>query len=514
MKYNKSNTAQFITNAFKAQIFVLAALLAVSCGNDAPTPDVTETTASTPVTDVSETEAIDFSSMSFLERIQYSNAQLKDNLPDVQYNGDTFTIWVRCSDSNPVMASEENGEIFNDASYAQKRTIEERFNLAVEYFCYAGEWTSAMKMFNSNLMSGDYFADLVENWNAVTAGCIVKGYYMDISGFDVIDPSKPWYFADEMDSSAYCGKIYSAVGFMNPKTVFDEFTCTFFNKDIANNYDLEDMYQVVRDGRWTLDYAMNLCKDFYYDLNGDGSRDLDDIFGFVNDPLNGWYHGFAQMDIPMLSLKDDGSYSLSLYDNPEKCQIVLDKLREFNNYDSNIYGVEKHNIYNDMFPMGNALFAIAHLKDLDLMKDVDFDYGVLPRFKASEEQKYYYTTALNNPWSVPISTESGERSAIIMTAYAAEGYKQVVPVCYEKSIKTKNVVDEESGEMIDLMLQNFRGEPLFYYTDTNKFSHHTFMQEYLTSKKGYGSFMESKEKKIRSNVESMLQAYAELAEQE
>ena len=497
-------------NAVYAALALLCALTAVSCADEAKTPVETGTQSPAEQTTSADT-AIDFSSMSFLEKMQYSNAQLDDKLPEKDYGGETFTVWIRASDTEHVMATEENGEIFNDASYGQKRTIEERFGLNLNYFNYGGDWTESMKRFNTSLMSGDYFADLVENWNATTPSSIAQGFYLDISGQSAIDTSMPWYFADEMETAAYLGKQYSAVGFMNPKTVFNEITCIFFNKDLANNYDIEDLYQVVRDGRWTLDYAMDICKDFYYDLNGDNAYDLGDLYGFVSDPLNCWYHGFAELGIPLLSLDDDGSYSISLFDQPEKCQVILDKLREFQNLDSNMYNVKKHGmIYDEMFGLGNSLIAISSLKNLDRLDNVSFSYGVLPRFKADEAQEHYYTTALNNPWSVPVSTKSLERSAILMTAFAAEGYKQVVPVLYEQSIKTKNVVDEESGEMIDLMLQNFRGEPLFYYTDMNKFAHHTLMEQYLTSKKGYGSFTASIEKKMRTTIEKILEAYAEL----
>lgn len=490
----------------------LCALMAASCSDEAETTQTTDTQA--PADTVSSGEAIDFSSMTFLEKLKYSSAQLDDKLPEKNYDGDTFTVWVRATVKESPMASEEDGEISNDASYGQKRTIEERFNLNIEYVNYAeGGWDVAMKSFNSSLMAGDYFADLVENWNATTAASIAQGFYLDISDQECIDTSMPWYFADEMETAAYLGRQYSAVGFMNPKTVFGEMTCIFFNKDIASNYDVEDLYQVVRDGRWTMDYVMNLCRDFYYDLNGDNKQDLADLYGFVNDPLNGWYHGFAQMGIPLLSLDDEGNYSISLYDTPEKCQIILDKLHEFNDMDSNIYNVPNHGmIYNDMFGLGTSLLSVSHFKDLERLDNVSFSYGVLPRFKADELQEEYYTTALNNPWSVPVSTESEERSAILMTAFAAEGYKQVVPVLYEQTIKTKNVVDEESGEMIDLMLQNVRGEALFYYTDSNKFAHHTLMEQFMTSKKGFGSVTASIEKKMRKSIENMLQAYAELEE--
>ncbi|MBQ7982777.1 MAG: hypothetical protein IJ302_04360 [Clostridia bacterium] len=150
------------------------------------------------------------------------------------------------------------------------------------------------------------------------------------------------------------------------------------------------------------------------------------------------------------------------------------------------------------------------LNDMNRMKDAEFEYGVLPRFKLDENQETYNTTALIDPWAIPTSAVSGERAAIIMTAFAAEGYKQVLPVCYETTIKTKNVVDEESGEMIDLMMKNVRGEPMFYFHDTNKFAYHNLVAKYVASNKGYASFAESQKKVITAAIENIVAGYEAL----
>ena len=95
----------------------------------------------------------------------------------------------------------------------------------------------------------------------------------------------------------------------------------------------------------------------------------------------------------------------------------------------------------------------------------------------------------------------------VSAVHAAEGYKQVLPVCYETTVKTKNVVDEESGEMIDLMMKNVRGEPMFYYHDTNRFPYHNLVAKYVSTNKGYASFVESQKKVITKAVESIFDGY-------
>ena len=497
----RRNTALFLA---------ILSLAMVSCKSADPDKETTQVSVSDSAAVTQQEEEVDFSQMSFLERIRYSNAQISDDLPKETYGGETFTVWLKSPNPSTYMATEENGEVLNDASYSQKRTIEERFDLNIEYFCYADGWDTGMKMFTSNLMAGDYFADIVENWNCTTANSIAQGFFQDLSGYSSINTDKPWYFQDDVQSSSYKGHIYTLTGFMNTRNAVGRMTCTLFNKDMVRDYQLEDMYQVVRDGRWTADYVMAIAKDFYYDVNGNDKRDMDDHYGLISDPVNCWYNAMSELDVPLLEVHTDGSYSIALYENAEKAQTILDMMKELNDCDGNMYGLDRKMIVNDYFGVGNALFYFADLNDMNRIKDVDFDYGVLPRFKLNEAQETYNTTALYDPWAIPTSVKSGERAAIIMTAFAAEGYKQVLPVFYETTIKTKNVVDEESGEMIDLMMKNVRGEPMFYFHDYNKFAYHNIVAKYVATNKGFASFAESQKKVINGAVETILEGYEAL----
>lgn len=57
--------------------------------------------------------------------------------------------------------------------------------------------------------------------------------------------------------------------------------CLFFNKNIAKDYDLPDLYSLVREKKWTFDKFSELCHNVTYDLNGDGKYDDNDLWGHV-----------------------------------------------------------------------------------------------------------------------------------------------------------------------------------------------------------------------------------------
>ena len=72
--------------------------------------------------------------------------------------------------------------------------------------------------------------------------------------------------------------------------------CYFYDKTDAETYKLENLYDVVWEGRWTLDYLMNVTKDIYEDLNGNGERDSDDYYGMtqqMKSALNAYLWSFG-----------------------------------------------------------------------------------------------------------------------------------------------------------------------------------------------------------------------------
>ena len=75
----------------------------------------------------------------------------------------------------------------------------------------------------------------------------------------------------------YNGKAFFAVGDFSLTSIGRTFSI-YYDKVYAESYQLPDMYQLVRDGKWTIDKLSELTKDVYTDLNNDGKRDFEDFY--------------------------------------------------------------------------------------------------------------------------------------------------------------------------------------------------------------------------------------------
>jgi hypothetical protein len=91
------------------------------------------------------------------------------------------------------------------------------------------------------------------------------------------------------------------------------------------------------------------------------------------------------------------------------------------------------------------------------MRASETDFGVLPIPKWEESQSRYYSVVsiyTSSLMSVPIVTQDLERTGILLEALAAESKYTLMPAYYEVALKTKYARDDESAEMLDIIINN------------------------------------------------------------
>jgi hypothetical protein len=87
---------------------------------------------------------------------------------------------------------------------------------------------------------------------------------------------------------------------------------------------------------------------------------------------------------------------------------------------------------------------------------MEADFGIIPPPKFDEQQDRYYVYV--DPWctsavSVPITSDY-ERTGLLLEALTYESRYTLLPAYYDINLKTKFARDDESKEMIDIILDN------------------------------------------------------------
>jgi ABC-type glycerol-3-phosphate transport system substrate-binding protein len=387
--------------------------------------------------------------------------RLYDNVPSADYEGYTFTFLTKPNDANgywghfEFYTEEQNAVPLNDAIYNRNAKIAERFNISFANICEAS-WEN---MFMKSVASGEDIYDCAVFSPATAASFAVNGQLLDYVELTNIDLSQPWWDPVLNKQFSIAHKQYFAIG--NITLVDKEATyIMMFNKDVANDFGINNLYTIVNSGEWTMDKLMEICAKVTADVDGDGKYTFKDRVGLVTDigATNQamFYTGGARFfekdsdDIPFFSIDMDRATGVM-----EK--IVQITKSNYTMMASTLYDQGVSNPWSDdgingMFKQGRALFYGISLTVMSKMRDMDSDFGVLPYPKYNEDQKDYISfvgSALADTVAVPMTCENPERTSAIIEALCCESTYSTLPAYYDVTITNKTMRDEESAAQLD-----------------------------------------------------------------
>ena len=493
----------------KKIICVILALLTVfgvsvmtGCSGNPENTGKTDDTVSSSVTDaittVNETET---------ETETETEAETSA-LPDVTYGGEEFRILSQSDGDRhyDVFAEEaDNNDAVRDAVHNRNLAVEDRFKvkIVVEFDVNANVNAVIDRMVKSGADEYDLcFVHMVSG-----AALAAEHDFVAFEDLEYIDLSKPWWDKNLKDGFSIGNRLYMANGDISPSS-FSTTSCLYFNKKMFEKYDLEYPYQLVRDGKWTLDKLIEYTKDMTADGDGDGKVDpysTQDTFGLTSwlyDVPYSLYYGAGgnlvskdENDMPVYDpdINRDSEIYNKIYD------VIVTNNAYFENSDYNNVG--------NVFINGRAMFYDASLLLASRLREMNYEFGILPMPKFSEAQKEYrsFVNGASSMVCVPASCKNLERASIITEALASEAYKTVTPVLYETYLKRKITRDADSAEMIDYIVRN----RVFDMGYINLFDGiGSYVRNLLGSKStNVASTFEQYEKSSKRAIENLIKAY-------
>ena len=451
---------------------------------------------------------------------------LADSLEPRDFGGKEFLIATRDDTTGPpcrhvleVYAEADIGEVLNDAVYRRNLAIEERFNCKIvpKYLNEKDESTLTRDL-QKTVRAGDYFADVaIGHMINMSAAALQNLFY---NWYDVpnIDFAKPWWNESATKELQVAGTSFFAFSDMLI-TGYDSIYAIAFNKKLYADFGIpENPYNLVNEGKWTIDKLHALTKDVYADLNGNGAADLtDDMYGFVSNAYSAaaaWPWAFNHF----VTQRDAEGYPEIILNNEKSAQITS-KMYDycFNSPGWSIVTVNPRGdkqwwdyVRNEMFPEDKAVFGTIILADTLMLKSMESDYGVLPMPKWNEEQDRYHTMIDGHGPLMAIPTTSAQNDDMIgtiMEALAAGSYKLVIPAYYEIAFKNKQLRDEESIQMLDDYIKpGVLFDFGFIYDGWSGFAF--WLSNILQPKKSeFASYYESKERAVTKYYDKVIAAH-------
>jgi disulfide oxidoreductase YuzD len=427
---------------------LMAAPLLTACGENAENSDQSGNAGAqnTAASQTAEEQAP--------EETEITRANYPDTLPDdLDFAGTQLDIFTFGSDNCQKYDAlgELNGDVVLDAVYNRNITVEDRLNVKFNFVAGSADWGGFPGEVTQILQAGTDDYDLIMEESSQLFSQSIQGYYYDWLTLDNVNLEQPWWYSDLMEESQLDNSKRFFLDGDICLTVFFGASALYYNKPVFIDYfgDTNQLYDSVLDGSWTYDKFADYCRQVYTDTNGNGEADDGDIMGFR----------FEQWGIPnYMSMStglnyavrdDEGFPSLDIYnDNGIRWGETLYRLL----YTDNISMLGSK---QDTFIQGKSLFYPGMFDTAMALRDVDFDYGILPYPKLDESLDYLCGAATANGCGVaiPVSANKSKMSATTaaVEALCAESYRRVVPAWYDTALKIKYSNANIDSQMVDII---------------------------------------------------------------
>ncbi|MCL2773900.1 MAG: hypothetical protein FWD71_11175 [Oscillospiraceae bacterium] len=452
-------------------VLIISSILITSCSKsqNANTP-LNPSDASVPInTDATPTETSIF-----------------DVLPQNNYNGDTFTMYIPPNPDSPVdkgtYAESLTGEVFNDAVYNRNLEVESQYNVKINEV-FGASWDSTYGDMKKDVASGSLRADVYfTHVMSGVASIVSDGLVRQWTDVPHLDFTQPWWNQTIIKNLNIANKTFYISGSMS----IQDAILLVFNKTLLQNLALENPYQLVRDGKWTLDKLNEMATAGSKDLNGDGKiTEQDDQFGLeygIQWQTPALMYACDEVSVTL----DQNGYPTVQLDNQRKIdayQKIYDLLWDGNKTYCFLGNTTQLSNYPHIgIESGRDLFCEYNLFTCESLRSTDVDYGILPLPKYDENQEKYLSNSWTGMYCLPVNIpdEKLDMLGTVMESMSALGYKNVIPVYYDILLKEKVSRDDDSREMLDIILNgmvydlglNFQvgstNPPGFFITDLIK----------------------------------------------
>ncbi len=388
---------------------------------------------------------------------EIARANYPDSLPELDFGGADVVVHSRGDDSpTEVVAEEMTGEAVNDAIYERNTLVGEKLNVKIGVYVGDGweKYDASVNAIRSSIMAADGAFDIIAGWSARIPALSLEGLFVNLNEMNYLDFGAMWWNQSVVTDLQVAGQLHFLTGDI-ARSMLSAMYAYAFNQRVAEDNQVEDLYAVVKEHRWTIDYVNGLTSQIYSDLNGDGTAGDEDYYGLVTNCGNDADAYMQATRISMLSRDEEGYPILEV--DEERLASAVEKVYALLWENPGVHQQSGGNVWYtniNSFVEDRALFATSVISGfINSLADMESDYGLLPYPLYDENQPAYGTRVQDavSLWSIPIDAKNPDMSAAVMEALAAQSWRTVTPAYFDVALKYRYSRDVQTAEMVDLI---------------------------------------------------------------
>ncbi|MBP3368347.1 MAG: hypothetical protein J6L71_02825 [Clostridia bacterium] len=390
----------------------------------------------------------------------------RHNVPKQDFDGETFnSLCYRMNTTNYYYFTDEetSGDPIKEALWQRDELIEEHLNVNLTADMRESTECEQVATLLRDDMAGDldtYQQVLLHTISGV-AELVVNGYAYDFSALPNVDLTALWWDLEDMESLRL-GRIYP---YGRSDFMISAPHVVTFNKTMIDDFNLANPYELVNSKTWTLDKMLTMAQAVVSDVNHDEefSGD-DDVFGICTSEVSKFNSFLTSCNQPVSRKNSDGR--LEIVVNSEKTVKIVEMFADVSLIGGVIH-IDALEMYakhmEKIFGEGRALFALYDLSFLELLRDYEVNYGIVPYPKFDEEQKEYRSQDWGPMWAIPAAIKNPELVGSVVELYSFYSADTIVPAYYDKVLEGKLSQDIESRKMLELVFDSVAFDPLTHY---------------------------------------------------
>lgn len=371
------------------------------------------------------------------------------------YGGISFHV-LTCSEADyEYLAEEMTGERVNDAIFARNQNTEDYLNIALDVIYEHGDWSyrdSYNNIVRSSIMAGDNAYDYVTGMISCIQPLASTELFLNLNEMPGMELSNPWWVSSMQKEQSLNGKLLSTLGDVS-LSLYKGLSVLFFNQNLIAERNLDNPFDLVREGKWTVDNMIRLTAETGEDINGDGVwKEGEDLFGIMIHELV--YRSMnAALDVHPVHIGEDGIPVVD--DLDERAINVIEKLTDYLHNHPSVWIKAEDILPRDCFISGHTIFFLGKLMMIESMGDMEADYGIIPMAKYDENQESYHTqiATASQIILVPVTTGSAETTGHVLETLCYFTWRDVVGEYYENALQTRYSRDADTAEMLDIIRQ-------------------------------------------------------------
>ncbi len=430
------------------------------------------------------------------------------NVPKQDHRGATFTV-LSCQGENIPTArywtqfsvEEDSDDPLDSALFRRNAAVEEYLGINIEF---AQRLNSVVDVaaYRTGVIAGDDEFQVAALIDRFALGLAMEGYVLSYSELQnhYVNLNNPWWDQEINRELTILNKQYLAAGAYQ-LDLFGAMTVLLFNKQIAEDKHLENIYELVKNGTWTMEKMAGMMAVAKDDIDGDQKMTEQDVWGAAVAGAQ-WSQSFFPVSGETIIKKDSddkpylsASSSRAMLNLIEYQWNTIQRPDYFYQMDgkdmphtNSVYwdGMVYTSVIN-MFSQGKALFTSAAPMYLisDYLRRMEDNFGIVPyptykEVKAGTNYGAFMPVLITH--IVPYNTSDPELASAFLEYTAYYSYENTMPVFEDTVLSIKGTRDDESGEMLAMMRKNRKVDlARTYFLDTAQTGYNDIAQ--------YGSFV-------------------------